>query len=503
MAMLNPSATLSASGTVSKGAFPLSEGASVRPAAGPFIMLCVYLATQAYGIPILQIGPSWAVWPALNDFAFGGLFLMGVASASRGFKPMPSLVSMRQALAWVALIAAVSYVLINLGLNRSRNVEGGEFGLFYIYRYIQAISLFWIVTNIPVTAERMKWIVRIVSIVLVVQCLVIIATKFFGLSGPTLAPHLPSGQHAGPWRVYAINQIKGYSTIGYNHALDSAQIVLFTALRVSLAGRKQQLINFAFILLGIAATFASGSRAGFACMGLYAFLMLVRTPGFALVVSMIIGMALLLAPASYFESAELNKALTKQSKIVDPFSSEQFIARTTIWSHYYEAFKERPHLLLIGAGVGGSEDVTGAAHSMPLMIAAEFGIIGFLAALYGAYSVTRMFYAADPKPRALFWGHVVTLISCAVQETLYPVPAMGHFLGLYLTAVALCVNRSHPFAIAQGSMPDSDHDIQDLSTPSRGAPEATTVTAPWPRVRAHKLEPGRRDNAREGVASHE
>ena len=457
----------------------------VRPAAFPFFLLALYYLTQAYSIPILKIGPSWAVWPALNDFALGLIFVAGLTSSSPGYKPSQSLIKMRQALAWVIVVAICSYVLINLGLNRSRNVEGGEFGLFYVYRYIQAVIMFWCATTVPMTGNRIKWLVRVLSVVLLVNCLAIIATKFFGLTGRMIAPHMPSAMWAGPWRSYGLNEVKGYGTVGFNHALDSSQIILLIALRISLAGKKDHLFNFFFLMLGVAATFASGSRAGFACMALFALIMLVRNPSFALILSLVIGAVALFAPSQYFENKELNKALNKQSKIADPFKAEQFVARTTIWENYARAFSQRPHLMLIGAGVGGSEDVAGAAHSMPLMVVAEFGIFGLLAVLYAAYSVTRMIYSADPNPKGFFWGHVVIVLSCITQETLYPVPAMGHFLPMYLAAVAICVNRTHPFALANQANPDAAIAQRSINPAALELPPNVAQSTPqaWQRVR--------------------
>ena len=34
-----------------------------------FASVCVYLLTQCFNVPILAIGPTWALWPALPDFA--------------------------------------------------------------------------------------------------------------------------------------------------------------------------------------------------------------------------------------------------------------------------------------------------------------------------------------------------------------------------------------------------------------------------------------------------
>lgn len=40
-----------------------------------FVGLCAYILSQGFTIPILPVGPSWAIWPLLSDavLAFEGI----------------------------------------------------------------------------------------------------------------------------------------------------------------------------------------------------------------------------------------------------------------------------------------------------------------------------------------------------------------------------------------------------------------------------------------------
>src|ERR1019366_9967299 len=112
-----------------------------------FVLTCLYLLSQAFLVPLVTIGPSWAIWPALTDIvvaAMGGLLLLNPS-----WKPqIPKFVrSFWNFGAWVTAGCIVSYFILTLyalkfEVGFQHNGKSVAFGVAQLYRLLQALVVF-------------------------------------------------------------------------------------------------------------------------------------------------------------------------------------------------------------------------------------------------------------------------------------------------------------------------------------------------------------------------
>jgi hypothetical protein len=268
--------------------------------------------------------------------------------------------------------------------------------------------------------------------------------------------HLPSGRIAGAWAPYFINQARGLGAVGYNHAYVAAQILLLLALKMVLDDRPRSIVNAAFLLLGIAAAFASGSRAGLAAILLYAFCLFVRNPRYIPLVALLLFLASMFVPGEMLKSHDLAGMAEAQGEIADPMQAEQFRARIALWQAWFDWFCREPDLLITGIGFGGTrgdQAIGAATHSMPAMVLVECGVLGLLVYLWLVFVALDTLRRVESPPQPLLWGSICLLFGALTQETFYPVAAMGHFLVMYMGALAIALQLPATHRNARGSSP--------------------------------------------------
>jgi hypothetical protein len=76
-----------------------------------------------------------------------------------------------------------------------------------------------------------------------------------------------------------------------------------------------------------------------------------------------------------------------------------------------------------------------------LHIVSELGAAGLALYLVLFASILGALRRLDVAGRPLLWGTVALLFASLTQETFYPVPSQGYFLGFYLCAVAIALRR--------------------------------------------------------------
>jgi hypothetical protein len=104
---------------------------------------------------------------------------------------------------------------------------------------------------------------------------------------------------------------------------------------------------------------------------------------------------------------------------------------------------QKPIRWVLGTGFGTAVDADPVlhqdAHMLPLQIIIETGVIGLIVATYLFSTILRYLYVSEVGFKPLFWATVALLIGSLTQETFYPVPALGHFIGFYLCSVAIAL----------------------------------------------------------------
>jgi len=447
--------------------------------------LCIYLLTQICLIPVAALGPSWAVWPRLSDFAVGLLFAAAlIARPSKWPVTEASQAVFRLlVIAYIACIA--SFFLVNLLIGSAGRGLAIDDGQYYLFRVTQFLIVYWVAMRVPLTPSRQKILSKVATFTLVATCVLCMLTWVGIPSGPRIVAHLPrSKEIAGPWITYALDEARGYGLISYNRAYVAAHLLLLTALKLNLDVKRRPLLDVAYIGLALAACFVSGSRAGFAAMGLFTFALFVRNPIYVPVAALLLGIASLFVSGDNLSSGDITKIAEEQTKIANPMEAEQFRARITLWTRWLDRFSKDPFALVVGIGFGGARGEGGVdmAHMQYLTVLGEFGTFGLLFFLWLCYTILHGLWRYEPKPNPLFWATVALLFGATTQETFYPVVSFAHFLGLYAMAVALALRPQFASA-APGGMPGA--------VPA-GAPFVPQVRkgAPWPLFPPGQAHPG-------------
>lgn len=434
--------------------------ASARPGSvWPFFALCAYLGSQAYLIPVRAWGPSWAVWPTLTDFAVAGLLLVNLVCRTTRV-PSPANRSVFGLLCIGYMGCVLSYFVVNLTIGAGGRGLAVDDGLYYMLRTTQFLVVYWAAMRTPLTPARRRALAAVVAAVLVFSCILCLVTFAGGLRGPTLVRHLPQGRAAGSWLVYIKDEAQGNGLIGHNHAYVSAQLLLLAALRMSLSPRRRLVGDVAFLLLTLAACFASGSRAGLLAAALFSLMLLVRSPAYVFGALLLAALGMFWGLPERLAQSPFATMLTHQHGLVSPGEVPQFRARVGLWNQWGERFARQPHLLVCGIGFGGARGDAGeeVAHMQYLTVLAEFGVFGlvFFAWLY--FRIVDALWHNEPRPSPMTLVTLAFLAGCATQETFYPVVAFGQFLGLYFCAVAVTLEvhrlgESHFRGHRQGGPP--------------------------------------------------
>ncbi len=403
-----------------------------------FFALCLFLGSQGFTLPVLAIGPSWAVWPTLPDFASIVLGLVCVLP-DRSMPPAQRALGGWFALLFAACLLSFLYMIV---LAPPAGVEQADraVGLFELCRLTQSLVIFRAAARIPLTPQRTHILYALVTAVLWLVCFGILATFFHLVEPHALIQHLPQDRDVlGAWYGYADDELAhGWGAVGYNHAYGAAQVLILLALQMRLQPEPRPALMTISVVLALAASFLSGSRAGFAAVAAFIVLTLMQRPAFGLLVLLVV-----LAIGSRITPEELpddvRQVVESQRALSDPAEEDSLNGRTQIWDRHLTFLRANPWLLPTGAGFGYTA-ATGDAHCLYLQILVEMGVLGLL--LWGivAFQVLAALYRLEPGPRPLFWATVAFLFSAVTQETFYPVAALGNFLGLYLCGLAVSLS---------------------------------------------------------------
>lgn len=410
-----------------------------------FYMLCGYLLAQAFQIPLVAIGPSWALWPTMSDLLAGALIFL-FATDRRSFRIVSranSSILRRLSLICCAtfamLLAAYGSDLLKSGGSDTR---AGNFGVFQLYRLVQFTLIFRIAAGIPITSRRLSMLSFSVGTALLVVIAGLAGTYSSLLQTRRLVSHLPSDfSAAGPWAYLANTHLPDVGAIGYNHAYTALQIIMLAALYLALQTRQSRALVVICLLISLGGVFLTGSRAGMAAMIFLLAAYFIRRPS-TLAVAGGLSVLLLLGSGVIVSrlGIDVSHTLARQLTLSEPLDPGNLSGRQDIWKECLKLLEEDPVRWVIGSGPGSATELGSNAHMLFLHILLEGGLVGLLIFGLAAYTVIGHLHQEKSRAGPLLWATTALLISSLTQETFYPVPAFGHFLGLYLCSIAIILN---------------------------------------------------------------
>ncbi|GAA4434690.1 O-antigen ligase family protein [Bremerella cremea] len=423
-----------------------------------FVGLCLYFLSQGYLVPLAAIGPSWAIWPRIADFA--GLFMAGAClwqwrQAERLPKPLATITFWLMVFLWLSAISLIAQTIISPKLywNGPRMGEAVQWGIYQLARLIQFIALFVCAAYTPLTETRRRWLVGVSTTVLWFVIITVLLTYTGTITYESVVAHLPeSPDVSGPWASFG-ESFDGLGYISYNHAYTAVQLVLLFSLHLSLTRCQFNTANLLLLVAVSLGVFLSGSRAGFAAMLVLVAPCLwtwVRRGGilplvWAGTVGCTIFATMLIAP-SFFKvrgltdfKQQIEDLVVRQTSTFEGYKSDNLAGRTDIWKWHLDSLEERPWTWVVGYGFGSAITRGNQAHMQPLNMVSEMGLIGLGVGLVLMVIVLKTLWEMEPPGHPYLWGSLALLFTSLTQETFYPVAAMGHFPGFYLFGLAICL----------------------------------------------------------------
>ncbi len=438
-----------------------------------FSGLCFYIGSHVLGVPLAALGTSWAIWPTLSDVALA-YFLLAVLiqrKTCNSSVPTPAQITVFRGMAYLFAGCVVSFLVLVRWypvLMSDKMVQAGHqagasvWGEFQIYRSAQCLLLFWLASRVPLSSRR-----RLILGLVATATLALIGTGIFldfvGLVRPKVfyPSHLPKDGSAGPWLGYC-GSSGGYGmgSIGYNHGHSSLLLFLLTALVLSVVPRRHWIIASLVPFWGLCTVGLTGCRAVFVAAVLWILSQVRGTRSYLMVSLPAMALMLFLLLSTFSDPIRtFQAAWDRQSTLTTSLAEDGFDGRTENWQIYLDFLQEVPERWVVGAGFGSYIEAGTGAHNLYLTIIADLGLFGLAAFALGISKLLHLLRKVEPQPMPLFWVTGCLLLSGFAQETFYPVPAFGHFLGLYVCTIAIVLSqqvRHHSFQRSTQAMPHSE-----------------------------------------------
>ena len=412
---------------------------SQRPSFASRIQLfavIVYLITQGFTIPILPIGPSWAVWPRLDDFATVFLFLVYL-NTRNNMCPM----SKTERFVFILIIIGVvlSFPSTLFGkVMRPELPKTLSYGIFQTFRVFEYLMVWVCIRGMTFSSKQFDKISYTVFFVVVFVVIIGIANATGAIPSARLLAHLP---YEGPWGVLKIERIGADFPIGPygdNPGYMVRQLVFFTALL--LASRKPSAM-FRIPLLAVMAIviFLSGARSATAawCISLAIFVHKSVKQLIILLIVIFLFLTSFYIFGSFFEVEVVERATERAKTLVhrETFEEQTLSGRTLQWAAALRYIASDPSVSVLGTGWGFGGVVLapvtaiGTTHCMYLMVLLELGIFGALIFYILLFNMYQLLRGKDRLLVALRAAFLALLVASITSEVFYPVVSMGSFLG--------------------------------------------------------------------------
>ena len=393
----------------------------------------VYLISQAFTIPILSIGPSWAVWPRLDDFAT--LFLALVYVRTRHLVcPMSKTERFVSTLIILGIIVSVPSTFMGK-LIRPEFVKAPTFGIYQTFRVIEYFAVWYCIRGMTFSSKQFNKISYTVFFVVLFVVIIGFGNVTGAIPPARLVAHLPV---EGAWAMVhkRTGAFRAMGPYGWNPGYMVDQLVFLTM--IVLASRKPRAI-FRILLVGAVGcvVFLSGSRAATiawcVALAIWAHKSAKQLIIMLIVISLLIPFLYIFlgspdSPVAELVGPRLHSIIYRKEDIT-------MGGRTLQWVAVLRYITSHPSVPIMGVGWGfGSEALepeTGIfrAHSMYLDVLLEVGVFGaimFYILLFDMYRLLRGKDRLLAAIRAAFLGLLVASITGAV---FFPLPTGGSFLG--------------------------------------------------------------------------
>jgi O-antigen ligase len=273
-----------------------------------------------------------------------------------------------------------------------------------------------------------------------------VLANYFGLvDTPTLAPQIPKSLGtAGPWAFYSLGVVgKPVGAISFHHAYPAVQILLLAATYICLLP-SERLWTPSLILVSVfACSLVSGSRAGFVAVCFFALAVAASRPRYLFVLA---ALAAIGAPIGVYLSDDLSgafsQAVERQESMATSYDDDGFAGRVGIWYERVALLNQDPVLWLTGTGYGSAAESGSNGHMLYLHITLECGLVGLCLFLVLGQRITAFLWRGGTNGRVMCYATAALMASALTQETFYPVPALGHFCGMYLFCVVIALRCS-------------------------------------------------------------
>ncbi len=424
-----------------------------------FFGLCFYLAAQAMMIPLFAVGPSWTLWPSLADVGVGILCLACVwrFPSLRAVPP-----AHRRTLVWLTVVSVYcvsSFTVFTLLLPNVHALQPTPkaallWGGYEVLRLGQFLIVFFVVSTIPLSPRRMRVLLGIVTLALTVACLSVLLTYTSVVPHTLLVAHLPSDESVcGPWIKY-YHAPDGLGTLSYNHGDAACQILMLFILRLHLSRDKYGPLNAGFLIVSLAAIFATGSRTNLLAMLILFCVYVWQTLrarqfqwlGVACVPVLLAGLVFSISDTHLSRRVMKDHGELVERNVVSLLANRTkgFAGRTAIWEKRIRFLNEEPIRWVFGSGFGSAAASGSQSHNLFLNIVLETGLIGLIMAAGLMGHLLRSLWKLESRDHVILWGTLVLLVTCLTRETFYPVPHTAHFLGFFLAAVAIAYRTWAP-----------------------------------------------------------
>lgn len=411
-----------------------------------FFLCCAYVLSQVYMVPLWTAGPSWSVWPTLTDMVVA-LIVVWLPFMRRLETPGITFLYLRRLVLVLVMGCLISYALFTLDpfelrVAESFNDKGPSVGLYQIYRLVQFAAVFWLATGIKLTSSRRTWLRRCIAITFWMSCALILANYFELIDTATLSPQIPRDLSiAGPWAFYARGVLgKAVGAISFHHAYPTVQLLLLAATYLALAPSGRVLLPTCVLSCLWLCSLVGGSRAGFVGVCTFVAAMIAARPRKLLLMTFVIATF----SVSYYYFSEtfaeaFSGAVERQESITTSYDQDGFAGRVEIWNERLGLLNRNPLFWLTGTGFGSAIESGSNGHMLYLQTTLECGLVGTIAFLFVTWKFLAALWGSGAGGRTLFFATGALLVSALTQETFYPVPALGHFCGMYLFCAAMAL----------------------------------------------------------------
>jgi hypothetical protein len=414
---------------------------------------CLYVVSQIYMVPILVLGPSWSVWPSITDLVVTFMLVLLPFTGKNGVHSKSAISAVKRLLLIVTGGAIVSYLVLTLNYlgfktADSFNDKGQNVGLYQIYRLCQFLAVFWFSTRIDWNAKQRLWLRRSIGLTFWLSCALILANYFDLVRTQALSPQIPKELNiAGPWAYYSLGVVgNAVGSISFHHAYPAMQILLLAAMYIYLLPLTKIWLPCAILSCLWLCGLISGSRAGFVAISVLLVAVVLSRPRQLLF--LLASTAVFVVAGLYF-SANLDeafsRAVSRQQSIATSYEEDGLAGRVEIWSQRVALLNWEPALWLTGTGFGSAIESGNNGHMLYLQTTIECGLVGTGFFLFLAWKVLSFLWRLGARARVLCYLSAAILLSGLTQETLYPVPALGHYCGMYLFCIGVALSsRSFP-----------------------------------------------------------